>query len=263
MRPAFLKRTLLLSAVTAKIAFLSIFAQAVTVQPSHAQDACDKYEVEVTTTPAPMQRASALSRYTAIRQQFPKSADVVVFGDSLAERWPQDILATLFPGKTIANLGISGDVTQWALGRLQAPMMQRLSPESVLLFLGTNNLRATSACSISAGIGATINKIHALWPNAIVYGMTITPRGPLFQDSEPDRLAINATLEALPAKDNFLKIVSGYDDVITCNSRELSFMQQILPSLFPDSCVNYRLDNLHLSDEGYAVLGEFVKKAMQ
>jgi lysophospholipase L1-like esterase len=246
-----------------KIVILSAVLQAISIHSSYARDVCDKYEVEITTTPAPIQRAASLSRYEAIKQKFPQSANVVVFGDSLAERWPQGNLAALFPGKTIANLGVGGDVTQWALGRLESSLMQKLSPEIVLLFLGTNNLRATSACSIAAGITAAIDRLHALWPNAIIYSMTIAPRGPLFQDSESDRIAINAALKELPSKYSFLKVVSGYDDVITCNTRQLSITQQILPSFFPDSCANYRPDNLHLTDQGYAVLGDYLKRVMQ
>lgn len=262
-----LEKICLAIGLTAKIAALAALMQISVLggaqAQTQAQQACDPYEVRVTTTPAQTQRPVSLKRYDYIEQHFPKSADIVVFGDSLAERWPDKNIQNLFPGKTIANLGVNGDTTQWALWRLNSPLMQQISPQTVLLFLGTNNLRGTRPCAIAAGIRASIEKIHALWPDATIYTLTIAPRGPLFQDSEEDRLSVNAILDTLPSQYSFVKIVTGYDDVIACNSRGLTFSQQVLPSYFPDTCENYKPDNLHFSEQGYAVLGDFVKKAMQ
>lgn len=242
---------------------LAALIQVSAIHTAQAQEACDPYEVRVTTTAAQTQRPVSLKRTDFIEEHFPKAADVVVFGDSLAERWPDDNIKKLFPGKIVANLGVNGDTTQAALWRLNSPLMGRISPQSVVLLLGTNNLKGTRPCATGAGILASIEKIHSLWPSATVYTMAIAPRGPLFQDSEAERIAVNAILEKLPSQYSFVKIVSGYDDVIACNSRDLSFAQQVLPSYFPDTCENYKPDNLHFSDQGYAVLDGFVKKAMQ
>ena len=258
-----LEKILLTFFLAAKVALLSVLIQASAPQAALAQEACDPYDARVTTTPSPMQRGASLRRYDYVLEHFPKQADVVVFGDSLAEKWPDEELQKLFPNKKIANLGVNADTTQWSLWRLNNSPMLQISPQSVLLVLGTNNLKGAAACAIKIGLRTVILKINALWPSATVYMLTIAPRGPIFQDSEADRANINQYIVSLPEQYGFVKIVAGFDDAMTCGTRAIDFTQQMFPSYFPDTCENYLPDHLHFTEKGYAVLGDFVKKAMQ
>lgn len=263
MRKAHLKTFFLTFVLAAKIAFLSALIQTSALNMAQAQEACDPYDARVTTTPSPMQRGASLRRYDYVLEHFPKDADVVVFGDSLAEKWPDEELKKLFPNKKIANLGVNADTTQWSLWRLNNSPMLQISPQSVLLVLGTNNLKGAAACAINIGLRTVLLKIHSLWPSATVYMLTIAPRGLIFQDSEADRTSINQYIVSLPQQYGFVKIVTGFDDALTCGTRAVGITQQMFPSYFPDTCENYLPDHLHFTEKGYTVLGDFVKKAMQ
>ncbi len=98
-------------------------------QPSHLADSCDVYETRVVTTPAPPQWGPTYKNYDAMLARFPEKADVILFGDSLAEGWPTESVNSIFPGKAIGNLGVGGDVIQNSLWRLEQMPVAKISPK--------------------------------------------------------------------------------------------------------------------------------------
>ncbi|MBP1860668.1 GDSL-type esterase/lipase family protein [Rhizobium herbae] len=230
-------------------------------QPSHAADACDVYETRVVTTPAPPQWGPTYQRYDAMLAKFPEKADVVLFGDSLAEGWPTESVSSIFPGKAIGNLGVGGDLIQNSLWRLEQMPVSKISPETIVMILGTNNLKARSKpCAIEAGLTKTVEKLHEIWPQAVVYMFTIPPRGKVFNDFEADRQEVNSFIEKMPSQTNYVRSVTGFDDVITCGKRGVDQLQSWFPNYFPDTCANFRGDSLHLTAAGYDVLAGILKQ---
>jgi lysophospholipase L1-like esterase len=230
-------------------------------QIAKAGEACDIYETRVLTTPAPPQWAPAYKNYEAMLTKFPEKADAILFGDSLAEGWPADSFGSIFPGKTIGNLGVGGDMIQNSLWRLEQMPVSRISPETIVVILGTNNLKARSKpCAIEAGLTRTVEKLHEIWPQAVVYMLTIPPRGNVFNDFEAERQEVNGFIEKMPSHNDYVRTVSGFDDVITCETRGTDQLQSWFPTYFPDECANYRGDHLHLTAAGYDVLASILKQ---
>jgi lysophospholipase L1-like esterase len=230
-------------------------------QPSHSADSCDVYETRVVTTPAPPQWGPTYKNYDAMLARFPEKADVILFGDSLAEGWPTESVNSIFPGKAIGNLGVGGDVIQNSLWRLEQMPVAKISPKTIVMMLGTNNLKARSKpCAIKAGLTKTVEKLHEIWPQAIIYMFTIPPRGQIFNDFEPERREVNAFIKTITSHDNYVRAVSGFDDMITCEMRGTNQLQEWFPAYFPDVCANFSRDNLHLSRSGYDVLASILKQ---
>jgi len=230
-------------------------------QVAKAGVSCDIYETRVLTTPAPPQWAPAYKNYEAMLAKLPEKADVIVFGDSLAEGWPEESFSTIFPSKAIGNLGVGGEMIQNALWRLDQMPVSKLLPETIVMILGTNNLKARSKpCAIEEGLTKTVEKLHEIWPQAVIYILTIPPRGNVFNEFEPERQEVNGFIEKMPSQNNYVRTVTGFDDVITCGMRGTDQLQLWFPTYFPDICANYRGDNLHLTAAGYDVLAGIFKQ---
>ena len=225
-----------------------------------ADETCDQWEELALTTPAPPSSAKNFKRYHHMLERFPKKADVVLFGDSLAAGWPKKATQTAFLQKRVGNIGFGGSVVQTALLALENAPVDLLSPDIVVLLLGTNNLKRNSACAITNGMVAVVNKLHTVWPSAIIYIIDIPPRGKLFNEYDTKRIAVNQALAKLPETYNFVQLINGFDDKITCKTRPVTFWQQWFPNQFPDVCANYKTDNLHLSSSGYDVVSLMLKQ---
>jgi lysophospholipase L1-like esterase len=139
--------------------------------------------------------------------------------------------------------------------------VSEISPETIVMILGTNNLKARSKpCAIEAGLTKAIEKLHEIWPQAVIYMFTIPPRGKIFNDFEADRQAVNSFIETMPSQNSYVRTVTGFDDLIACGMRGTDQMQSWFPNYFPDKCANYRDDSLHLTSAGYDVLSGILKQ---
>lgn len=225
-----------------------------------ADDSCDQWEKLALTTPAPPSSAKNFKRYHHMLERFPDQADVVIFGDSLAAGWQKKATETAFLQKRVGNIGFGGSVVQTALWALENAPVDLLSPDAIVLMLGTNNLKRNSACAIGKGMVAVVDKLHNVWPSAIIYIVDIPPRGKLFNEYDATRIDVNQFLAKLPETYKFTRLINGFDDKITCETRPVTFWQQWIPSQFPDVCENYKKDNLHLSSSGYEVISQMLGK---
>jgi lysophospholipase L1-like esterase len=204
-------------------------------------DACTRYDNLLTTTPSPPRTAAAWSHHENAVRQAVQRPSVVVLGDSLVERWPSDLLSKLFDGRTVLNLGVSGDRTQNVLWRLQAPEFQSLQPDLVLILAGTNNLGDNAKpCAILAGLTAVATKANTLWPNARVAFLPIPPRGPAGEYRSQDRLQVNSGMRSLTASEKWLHYGPSTEPL----------SQQ--PGI-------YQPDLLHLTRAGYQALGQIIR----
>jgi lysophospholipase L1-like esterase len=225
-----------------------------------ADETCDQWEELALTTPAPPSSAKNFKRYHHMLERFPEKADVLFFGDSLAAGWSKKATKTAFMQKHVGNIGFGGSVVQTALWALENAPVELLSPKTIVLLLGTNNLKRNSACAIGNGMVAVVNKLHFVWPSAIIYIIDIPPRGKLFNEHDTKRIEVNRALAKLPETYNFVQLINGFDDKITCKTRPVTFWQQWFPNQFPDVCENYKTDNLHLSSSGYDLISLMLKQ---
>ncbi|SFJ85995.1 Lysophospholipase L1 [Paenibacillus sp. UNC496MF] len=119
--------------------------------------------------------------------------DIVLIGDSLTHFWggppePEsrhgsgDAWTALFGGRRVLNLGFGWDRTQNVLWRLDQGQLDGLSPEWIVLNIGTNNTsetvnaRANTADEIRDGARAIIERARAKAPSARLVLMAVFPR---------------------------------------------------------------------------------------
>jgi lysophospholipase L1-like esterase len=119
--------------------------------------------------------------------------EVVLIGDSITHFWSGEPRAHTrngpqawdhaFAGKSVLNFGFGWDRTQNVLWRLEHGEMNGLTPKTIILNIGTNNLtgtqnaRTSSPDEIAEAIALICKKLHAEFPHAHVLVMGIFPRG--------------------------------------------------------------------------------------
>lgn len=167
---------------------------------AHAEEAdCDIADIAVATVPVPPQSATAYRRAeeVAARAAGMRDVDVVLLGDSLTQLWPEALARETF-GSGALNLGVGSDRTQNVLWRIQDARYAKLSPRTVLLMIGTNNLGyGDKICAIRDGIQRIVGHIDTVWrrPRLVVVG--ILPRGKRSSFRDDERMQLNGELEAL------------------------------------------------------------------
>jgi lysophospholipase L1-like esterase len=236
--------------------FISMaLAAAFVVFPSivFAQD-CDPWQIKVTTTPSPAQSAEFVELTEKLLSDVPKKVDVLIVGDSIARRWPADMLEPLFPGKKIWNFGVGSDRIQNILQRMGDPRLYAINPEKVVLFAGGNNIgNGDKACAVAAGIDKVVDLIHQLWPNAHVYLLTVPPRGIDFKSNQNQQKALNAALVLNP---NFTTLQIN-EDKLTCGGILAPIdVSEVNRCVEGDlwKCDNYEKDYVHLTRGGYDII---------
>lgn len=139
-------------------------------------DECSSYDQIVTTTPVPFQNAKRLAEHQEILNSAPRSADVIVVGDSIAAWWPKGLLDAAFPSSSILNIGVAGAKTQTVLWQLANPAYRKFKPKLVVIILGTNNL-TEAPCAVAAGLLRVVEAINDLWEKPDIRLVQILPRG--------------------------------------------------------------------------------------
>jgi lysophospholipase L1-like esterase len=178
---------------------------------------------------------------------------VVLMGDSITHFWDGKPAAHIangltawqqaFGGMQVINMGFGWDRTQNVLWRLRQGEFEGISPQWVVLAIGTNNLTGTSNARASRpeeivdGIAAICSEVHQRSPQSHIVLMAIFPRGP--HPTDPLRAPIQKTNQLLAQhfsgdpEVTFLDIGSGF--------------------LSPDGSLPAALmpDGTHPSDAGY------------
>ena len=182
---------------------------------------------------------------------------VVMIGDSITHFWAGLPNANRVNGPTawqhlfggdagnVLNLGFGWDRTQNVLWRLRQGEFDGLTPQAIVLMIGTNNLtssmnaRANSPEEVVAGIDAIREDLHRRSPTSRLIVMAILPRGHKATDPQRDRIA--ATNRLLSARFSSDASVT-YLDI----GAKFLYTDGVLPvSLMPDGT--------HPSDAGYRI----------
>jgi beta-glucosidase len=176
-----------------------------------------------------------------------KDVDLVFLGNSITQSWGGEGRHVWGPGQEAreryfgkvktANFSISGDRTQHLLWRIENGNFDHISPEVIVLMIGTNNLNANSAIEIAEGIEAVVNKLRTTVPESKILLLGIFPRGE--QPEDPFRQKIK----------NINESISHLNDDNHIFYRDIGKI-----FLYPDGAANKTLmsdDCLHLRPAGY------------
>ena len=99
---------------------------------------------------------------------------VVFFGDSITQGWGDDMGGS-FPGRKVANRGISGDTTRGMLLRMQDDVLA-VHPSGVVMLMGTNDLEeGDSAEDIAHNVLAIVQRLVAHNPKMPIFLCKVFP----------------------------------------------------------------------------------------
>lgn len=222
---------------------------------ARAED-CDRFAVEVATSPAPYQYPHGLKKAYSLLGSVPGSADTILIGDSLVANWPEDMAARQFKSGPVWNFAVGGSVSQnalWQLGRLKA---DGLKPARILVMIGTNNLTYDSmpACAIAAGIKAVATSAHQKWPESKVHVIGIPPRGTDFHFRDDVRLEVNREIKAWSHDFTFLDYFEVDASKMTCGQYDRPVKTASTTAVSVSRCENYADDFGHFKRAGYEVI---------
>ena len=189
--------------------------------------------------------------------------EIVMIGDSITHFWsgvPRGVRASgpeawqwLYGERRVLNLGFGWDRTQNVLWRLRQGELSGLSPHTVVINIGTNNLagtdraRTNTPTEVAAGVAAIVTEVRAQLPEAKIILMGIFPRGR--HRNDPLRAPIKETNRLLATK-------YSRDPSIRFLDIGERFLQEdgTLPeTLFPDTT--------HPNEAGYRIWSQALREA--
>lgn len=174
-------------------------------------------------------------------------------GDSITDYYDLD---KYYDGEKVVNSGISGDITNDILDNMKSRVYV-YNPSVVFLLIGTNDLeRDRSVEDTTNNIEEIVKKINDNLPNAKVYVESIYP----INNTDDDK--INKTMVGKRENSDIKEINNNLKDY--CNSTNCIYLD--IYSLLKDEDDNLKLEytteGLHISDEGYEVITNELKKYM-
>jgi len=114
-------------------------------------------------------------------KQINEPLELLFLGDSITHAWEvegEEYWQQHFAHPKAFNLGFAGDRTEHLLWRIQNGEVANLSPEWIVLLIGTNNAghRHDAPEDIAAGVKAILDELKQRLPNSKVLLMAIFPR---------------------------------------------------------------------------------------
>jgi len=123
---------------------------------------------------------------------------VVFLGDSITQFWKS--LSNDFSGLHVANRGISGDTTRGVLYRL--PEVNDLSPEAIVLLIGTNDLGlGGDPAQVAANIHDILLGLHKAHPKMPIIVCRVMPRNDRNLHLEEKIKQLNSLIDGLVKND--------------------------------------------------------------
>lgn len=174
------------------------------------------------------------------------SLNIIFFGDSITEQWETSgarVWEKYFNVGRVANFGIGSDTTQNLLWRIQNNQgLEGLSPEMVIVLIGTNNFGISKhrPDEVASGITAVVDALCRRFPKTHVLLLGILPRS-----SNPDTFVrglireVNQGVASLGDRPSV-----SYLDAESLFLTTTGHTREDL----------YAQDQLHLAEKGYEVL---------
>jgi lysophospholipase L1-like esterase len=211
---------------------------------------CDEFDL-ITTKPAIPVLARQLRVFDQQLHEYPSGAEVILIGDSLFQRWPDQALERYFRKDSFANYGIGADRIQNILYRLESIKEVQPNPELIMLWAGTNNLGSEDKpCAVIEGMRALVSTVREKWPLTTLRVVGVLPRGAGLVFRDKQRKELNELL-------NEWKFEIGYQfvdvsNLVHCSSEVPGWR---LAGIGDQTCSFFLPDNLHLNPAGYLAIG--------
>lgn len=122
-----------------------------------------------------------------------RDADMIFIGDSITAGWQsagKAVWDANFAPRNALDFGVSGDMTQHVLWRMENYPIARLHPKVAVVLIGTNNKDNTPE-EIAAGVKAVLAKTQALYPGIRIILVSIMPN----QRADEKMMAANTILK--------------------------------------------------------------------
>jgi hypothetical protein len=188
-----------------------------------------------------------VARDRIIAESDARPETVLVIGDSIAEEWPRELRDEVF-GAPSYNFGEPGDKLGNIVWRLQrAHYFPGNRFKTIVVIAGTNNVSRNRACEISGGLIELTDMLREMSPEASIYVVSILPRGSGLKIAIKKIGEINRDLKA----SGNLRFVDAHSAILAaCQGQE-------------HACSLYSDRRLHLSAEGYRLLGTMLRAAFR
>lgn len=104
-----------------------------------------------------------------------KRSDIVFTGNSLVHLFLPELMSKEFPGRSVTNRGIGGDMTETLLSRIEDDVLF-LHPEVIVIEIGGNDFREGKCLSlVQNNVLSIIQKIHSKNRNTRIYLLAVPP----------------------------------------------------------------------------------------
>ena len=205
---------------------------------------CGAFTSDVLAAPAPREAPSAVQRFESIKTAVKTQPHLVLFlGDSLTERFDNEVWREHMMPRGVLNAGVNGDRTEHLIWRLAHGNLAGPAPAGVVLLIGTNDLtnggHGRMPEIVADGIRSNLLQLRARLPGARILLLGLLPR-----DASPgtrlrrETVAVNRLMEN--CGDNGAIVYADIGGVL------LDPQGRLTPAIAPDQ--------LHFSQAGYARL---------
>lgn len=117
--------------------------------------------------------------------------DILLLGDSITHRWPEDLWDKAFGPLKAGRFGIEGEQVQNLYWRLQNGELDGLKPKVVVFLIGTNNVpREFRAVDIADTVGAMVRLVQEKSPATKALLLGVLPRNEKPTNIMRDRITL-------------------------------------------------------------------------
>lgn len=182
----------------------------------------------------------------------PQSENYVLLGDSITEYYNED---TYYCNLPVVNSGIAGDGVDNVYNNLKKRVYQ-YNPTKVFILIGTNDLTYKSEEYISEKIGDIVKEIKKNRKSTEVYVESIYPINNTADEKIIDWMVGQRT------NDKIMRINKKIKEI--CETEECKYINiyDLLLDENGNLKIEYTTDGLHISEEGYKIITNELKKYM-
>ncbi|MBL0955602.1 MAG: lipase [Leptospira sp.] len=179
-----------------------------------------------------------------------KRSEIVFTGDSLVHLFVPDLMVKEFPGKSVTNRGIGGDMTETLLTRIDEDVL-RLEPKTVVIEIGGNDFIQGKCLSLMQNnLLMIIKKIHSHNHQTRIFLIAVPPT------------RVKELNQIVPVYNLFLNQVAR-----TTQNVEYIEVWDIMrkpdaPTL-SDEFIRSNGDSLHFNEKGYELWGKKLRPYLQ
>lgn len=180
-------------------------------------------------------------------EKLPNARNEIIFlGNSITDgcEW-----AELFNDLRVKNRGISGDVTQGVLDRLQEVVESK--PAKIFIMIGVNDLaRGLSVDEVVSNYRKILQGIRSASPETRIYIQSVLPVNDHFTKFKNH---VNKTEQIMAVNEHLVKMADEFDHTV--------YIDLFSPFATDDNKLNpeYTNDGLHLTGDGYLLWKSLVQ----